>query len=358
MTVSVIILNWNGRALLEEFLPSVIAHTPSNKADIIVADNGSTDGSVDMLKEKFPSVRLILLDKNYGFAEGYNLAISRVDSTYIVLLNSDVEVTAGWIDAPLQALETDDRLAGVQPKILAQKDKKKFEYAGAAGGWIDSYGYPFCRGRVLHIVEEDYGQYDQPANIFWASGACLFIRTEVFKKEGGFDARFFAHQEEIDLCWRLRARGYRLSCIPQSVVYHVGGGTLQVENPQKTFLNFRNNLLMVYKNCPADRLRPVMRLRFWLDYLAMTKFMLTGHFGNALAIVKARRTYQRLKKEYAPIRAENLSKRIETSIPEVFPQSLIFNFYFKGKKKFSEIMVRGFNCQFITTYKSPFSAHG
>ena len=338
MTVSVIILNWNGEALLEEFLPSVIANTPENLADIIVADNGSTDGSVAMLKEKFPSVQLILLNKNHGFAEGYNLAINKIDSTYTVLLNSDVEVTANWLDAPLRALEADARLAGVQPKILAQKDKKKFEYAGAAGGWIDRYGYPFCRGRVLHVVEEDYGQYDQPVDIFWASGACLFIRTEIFKREGGFDARFFAHQEEIDLCWRLRSRGYRLACTPQSVVYHVGGGTLKVESPRKTFLNFRNNLLMIYKNIPADKLQSVMRLRFLLDYLALVKFMLTGHFGNALAIIKARIAYIRLKKEYILIREENLSKRVVTSIPEVFSQSLIFNFYFKGKKNFTELI--------------------
>ena len=337
MKVSVIILNWNGRALMEEFLPSVIAHTPENQAEIVVVDNGSTDDSVRMLNEKFPSVRLILFDKNYGFAEGYNKAIDQTDSTYTVLLNNDVEVTPNWLDAPLRAMEADDRLAGVQPKILAQKDKKKFEYAGAAGGRIDCYGYPFCRGRVLHIVEEDHGQYDQPAHIFWASGACLFIRTEVFKKEGGFDARFFAHQEEIDLCWRLRSRGYHLECIPQSVVYHVGGGTLNVESPQKTFLNFRNNLLMVYKNISADRLQPVMRLRFCLDYIAMAKLILTGHFGNALAIVKARIAYKRLKKEYAPIREENLSKTVVSSIPEVFPQSLIFNFYFKGKKKETEL---------------------
>ena len=338
MTVSVIILNWNGEALLEEFLPSVIANTPENLADIIVADNGSTDGSVAMLKEKFPSVQLILLNKNHGFAEGYNLAINKIDSTYTVLLNSDVEVTANWLDAPLRALEADARLAGVQPKILAQKDKKKFEYAGAAGGWIDHYGYPFCRGRVLHAVEKDYGQYDQPLDIFWASGACLFIRTEIFKREGGFDARFFAHQEEIDLCWRLRARGYRLACTPQSVVYHVGGGTLKVESPRKTFFNFRNNLLMVYKNIPADRLHAIMRLRFLLDYLALIKFILTGHFGNASAIIKARIAYKRLKKEYTLIREENLSKRVVTSIPEVFPQSLIFNFYFKGKKNFTELI--------------------
>ena len=336
MKISVIILNWNGKALLEEFLPSVIVHTPANQADIIVVDNGSTDGSVAMLKEKFSSVRLMEFDKNHGFAEGYNLAISKINSTYTVLLNNDVEVTANWLDAPLKVLEADTRLAGVQPKILAQQNKKKFEYAGAAGGWIDRYGYPFCRGRILHVVEDDDGQYEQPADIFWASGACLFIRTEIFKKEGGFDARFFAHQEEIDLCWRLRSRDYRLEYIPQSVVYHIGGGTLKEESPQKTFLNFRNNLLMVFKNMSDDRLQSVMRVRFWLDYLAMAKLMLTGHFENALAIFKARMAYKRLKIEYAPIREANLSKTVVSFIPEMYRKSLIYTFYFKRRKKFSD----------------------
>jgi len=334
MLVSVIILNWNGEALLEKFLPSVIAHTPTHLAEIVVADNGSSDGSVAMLKEKFPSVRLIILDRNYGFAEGYNLAISQVASTYCVLLNSDVEVTRHWLDAPIQAMEADRNLAGVQPKILDYKDKKMFEYAGAAGGWIDRYGYPFCRGRILNVIEEDTGQYEQPADIFWASGACMFIRTEVFKKEGGFDARFFAHQEEIDLCWRLRARGYRLEYIPQSVVYHVGGATLKVESPQKIFLNFRNNLLMVYKNIAADKLQSVMFVRFWLDYLAMAKFLLTGQLRNALAIMRARIAYRRLKKVYAPIRAANLSKTVVYSISEMLQQSMVLGFYFKGRKKF------------------------
>jgi len=338
LKISVIILNWNGKALLEEFLPSVIAHTPANQADIIVADNGSTDGSVAMLKEQFPAVRLMEFDKNYGFAEGYNKAISQINSTFTVLLNNDIEVTANWLDAPLKELEADNRLAGVQPKILAQKDKKKFEYAGAAGGWIDRYGYPFCRGRVLHIVEQDYGQYDHSADVFWASGACLFIRTDIFIKEGGFDNRFFAHQEEIDLCWRLRSRGYRLLCVPQSVVFHVGGGTLKVESPHKTFLNFRNNLLMVYKNLPVDRLRTVMRIRFWLDYLAMARLLLTGHFENAFAIIKARMAYKRLKIEYKPIRETNLSKTVVSFIPEMYRKSLIYTFYVMRKKRFSDLI--------------------
>jgi len=338
MKVSVVILNWNGEGLLERFLPSVIAHTPENLAEIIVADNGSTDNSVEMLKEKYPTVRLILFDRNYGFAEGYNRAISQVDTPYTVLLNSDVEVTANWIDAPISAMEANHALAGVQPKILAQTNRKKFEYAGAAGGWLDCYGYPFCRGRILHIVEEDQGQYDHPANIFWASGACFFIRTEVFKKEGGFDDRFFAHQEEIDLCWRLRTRGYQLQCIPQSVVYHVGAATLKAETPQKTFLNFRNNLLMVYKNTSTEKLQSVMRLRYWLDRIALTKFFLTGHPANAKAVLDARKAFKQLMRKYASVRLENLTKTVVSSIPEMLQKSLIFTFYIRRKNKFSKIM--------------------
>ena len=336
--ISVVILNWNGEALLKRFLPSVIAHTPMQFAEIIVADNGSTDHSVEMLESEFPAVQLIRFDRNYGFAEGYNQAISRVKTPYTVLLNNDVEVTANWIDAPIRAMEADQALAAVQPKILSYTRKKKFEYAGAAGGWLDCYGYPFCRGRVLHIVEDDHGQYDHPASIFWASGACFFVRTEVFNKEGGFDVRFFAHQEEIDLCWRLRARGYRLVCIPQSVVYHVGGATLTTESPQKTFLNFRNNLLMVYKNISAGKLHSVLHLRYWLDHIALIKFFLTGHPANAKAVLQARKDFKQLMKEYEPVREENLSKTVVSSIPEMYQKSLVLNFYLRGRKKFSKMI--------------------
>lgn len=335
--VAVVILNWNGKALLEEFLPTVIKHTPEDIADIVVADNGSTDDSVDMLKKHFPSVRLILLGQNYGFAEGYNRAIEQINTTYIVLLNSDVEVTQNWLDAPLQALETDKQLAGVQPKILAQKNKAFFEYAGAAGGWIDRYGYPFCRGRILHIVEEDHGQYDTPTDVFWVSGACFFVRTAIYKSEGGLDAKFFAHQEEIDFCWRLRSRGYRLVCVPQSVVFHVGGATLNVESPRKTFLNFRNSLLMLYKNLPENRLRRVMRARFWLDHIAATKFTLSGHRENAKAVYLARKEYKSMRKDYILIRKENLAKTTVNKIPEILPKSLILAFYLRGKKYFTDL---------------------
>ena len=337
MKVSVILLNWNGRKLLEKFLPSVVAHTPSDVAEVVVADNGSTDDSVAMLRERFPGVRLILLDRNYGFAEGYNRAIEQTAAEYTVLLNTDVEVTPGWLMAPLEELDADPSVAAVQPKLLSRRDRSFFEYAGAAGGWIDRYGYPFCRGRVLSVVEEDRGQYDAPADIFWASGACLFIRTDVYRRVGGLDARFFAHQEEIDLCWRLRSRGYRLRCTPQSVVYHVGGGTLHTESPYKTFLNFRNNLLMIYKNLPDRDLRCVMRLRRVLDGLAALRFVLTGHVKNAAAIVRARREFHRWRKDYAPIRAENLRLATLDPIPEQMNRSLLLRFYLKGEKTFEQL---------------------
>lgn len=334
--VAIVILNWNGQRLMEEFLPFVIGYCP-DWAEVIVADNGSTDNSLDMLREKFPTVGIISLDRNYGFAEGYNQAIARINHPYCVLLNSDIEVTPGWLDSPIALLDNDRTIAGVQPKIRSQRKKEYFEYAGAAGGFIDQYGYPFCRGRIQYIVEKDEGQYDSQADLLWATGACLFIRTAVYKEVGGLDGGFFAHQEEIDLCWRLRARGYRLVCEPQSVVYHVGGATLNVESPRKTFLNFRNNLLMLYKNLPEKELRPAMRLRFWLDYIAATKFLLCGHFSNAKAVYEARQAYYQLRPEYAAKRLENQEKTILHSIPEIMRGSIIFKFYLKGKRTFRSL---------------------
>ena len=332
--VSVVILNWNGRKLLEKFLPSVLANTPSDLAEIVVADNGSTDDSLQVLAASFPSVRVIPFDSNYGFAEGYNQALRHIDTPYTVLLNSDIEVTPGWLDAPLAALEADPEIACAQPKIRAYREKSFFEYAGAAGGYMDRYGYPFCRGRVFHIIEKDEGQYDDPADILWATGACLFVRTAVYKEAGGLDAGFFAHQEEIDLCWRLRSRGYRLVCTPRSVVYHVGGATLDAENPRKTFLNFRNNLLMLYKNLPEKELQRVLRIRFWLDYIAAAKFLLEGHPQNARAVYKARKEFSSLQSVYASKRKENLEKTVLTDIPELWSKSILLLFYLKGKKTY------------------------
>lgn len=335
--IAVVILNWNGAKLMEEFLPAVVEYSPAELADVIVADNGSTDNSILLLQEKFPSVRIIGLDKNYGFAEGYNQALHQIDNEYTVLLNSDVEVTPGWLDAPLAAMEADSTIVAAQPRIRAQRNKEYFEYAGAAGGFMDIYGYPYCRGRILHIVEKDEGQYDTPVDILWATGACLFIRTAVYKEVGGLDAGFFAHQEEIDMCWRLRSRGYRLVCTPQSVVYHVGGATLNVESPRKTFLNFRNNLLMLYKNLAEKDLKHVMHVRFWLDYIAAAKFLLCGHWPNARAVYEARKAFFEMKPEYAEKRRENQKKTTLVTIPELMRSSLIVAFYLKGKKKFIDL---------------------
>jgi GT2 family glycosyltransferase len=337
MKVSVVILNWNGKTLMEEFLPSVIKYTPPDIAEIVVADNGSTDHSIAMLKDKFPSVRLLLFDRNYGFAEGYNKAISGIDSAYTVLLNSDVEVSPNWMDAPLALLEADRSVAAVQPKIHSRRNKNHFEYAGAAGGFIDKYGYPYCRGRIMTAIEEDNGQYDCPADVLWATGACLFIRTEVYRKEGGLDARFFAHQEEIDMCWRLRSRGYRIVCTPGSTVYHLGGATLSTESPHKTFLNFRNNLLMLYKNLPEKEMKNVFRARYWLDAIAAAKLLVTGHPENAAAVFRARREFHRIKKEYSEARRENLQKTVLPDLPEIRGKSLLYSFYVERKRKFSQL---------------------
>ena len=335
--VAIVILNWNGAALMERFLPSVVRYSPEEMAEVVVADNGSTDDSLALLAEKFPSVRVVRFDRNYGFAEGYNRALQQIDTPYAVLLNSDVEVTPGWLEAPLRRLDASPEVAAVQPKLLAEQARDQFEYAGAAGGFMDKYGYPFCRGRIFQEIETDRGQYDAEADILWATGACLFVRTEVYRAVGGLDAKFFAHQEEIDMCWRMRARGYRLVCTPESVVYHVGGGTLNAESPRKTFLNFRNNLLMLYKNLPEKELHRVMRLRFWLDYLAAFKFLLEGHPANARAVREARREFHRLVPEYRETRIVNQQLAVVKEIPELKSFSLLWQFYVRGKKHYGQL---------------------
>ena len=280
--------------MLRTYLPSVIAHTKG--AEIIVADNGSTDDSLEVLHKEFPSVKTIVLDTNYGFAEGYNKAIEQVDSEYVVLLNSDVEVTEGWLSPLLDYMTAHPEVAAVQPKIRAWRERDRFEHAGAAGGFLSWLGYPYCRGRRFGRVEQDHGQYDTIAEIDWTTGACMCVRTSVYKECGGLDAAFFAHQEEIDLCWRMRNKGWKLACIPQSVVYHLGGGSLSYDNPRKTFLNFRNNLLMIYKNRRFPWM--VLTLRFFLDYAAAAMFLATGKKGSAKAVYEARKEYKRMRKNY------------------------------------------------------------
>ena len=254
--LSIVILNWNGAEMLRKFLPSVITHSEGEGIEVCVADNASTDNSLEVMRTEFPDVRLILLDRNYGFAEGYNRALAEVDAEYSLLLNSDVEVAEGWLSPMLAYMDAHPEVAACQPKIRSWHRREEFEHAGACGGYMDKYGYPFCRGRMMDTVEVDAGQYDTVVPVFWATGAALLVRTADYREAGGLDARFFAHMEEIDLCWRLRSRGRGIVCIPQSVVFHVGGATLNKNNPRKTYLNFRNNLLMLYKNLPEEELYP------------------------------------------------------------------------------------------------------
>ena len=283
--IAVVILNWNGAKLLEQFLPSVIAY--SEEAKVYVADNASTDNSIAMIKEQFPSITIIQNDGNYGFATGYNLALQQVEEEYYALVNSDIEVTKNWLAPILSIFDNEPNVGVIQPKILDYKNKAYFEYAGAAGGFIDQFGYPYCRGRIFDTIEKDNGQYDDELEIFWASGACFFIRKNIYRKLDGFDGDFFAHQEELDLCWRAFNLGIKAKYTSKSVVYHVGGATLNESNPKKTFLNFRNSLLMLTKNLPDKGLFSILLIRLWLDALAGIQFIFKGKFVHCWSIIKA-----------------------------------------------------------------------
>ena len=333
--VAIVILNWNGADMMRRFLPGVIANSP--EARVFVADNASSDGSLEMLSADFPTVSQIVLDRNYGFADGYNQALRQVEAEYYVLLNSDVETPHQWLAPLLQYMEANPDVAACQPILRCQWNKEYFEYAGAAGGYLDSLGYPYCRGRLMATVEKDYGQYNTIVPVMWATGACMMIRSQDYWQVGGLDGRFFAHQEEIDLCWRLRSRGRGIVCIPDSIVYHLGGGTLPQGNPRKTFLNFRNNLLLLYKNLPQERLEPVMRIRFWLDALASLKFLLTFQWGSFLAVWRARREYHRIRADFQQDRDRNLAFGILSPVPEQSTFSLLYQYYVKGRKKYSQL---------------------
>ena len=306
--VSVVILNWNAEHLLRQFLPGVLSHSilpDGGEVEVVVADNGSTDGSeayVTALAEESSALRWLPLGMNHGFAEGYNRALKDIDAEYVVLLNDDVEVTPQWLTPLVTYMDAHPEVAACQPKLLSQRERGSFEYAGACGGYLDRYGYPFCRGRIFENIEEDHGQYDQSASVLWGTGACLFIRLQDYREAGGLDGRFFAHMEEVDLCWRLHLYGRGITCIPASTVYHVGGATLAAGSPRKTFLNFRNNLLMLYKNLPDSELGRVLAVRMCFDVLAAFVFLFKGERGNFHAVFKARREFRRMKKEYRPLR--------------------------------------------------------
>ncbi len=333
---AVVILNWNGKDFLARFLPGLISGTPSGTR-IIIADNGSSDDSVRFVQENFPAAGIIRLGKNYGFSGGYNEALLKVEAEYFLLLNSDVEVTPGWLEPLEELMDTDKKIAACQPKIRSLSEREKFEYAGAAGGFIDSYGYPFCRGRIFSSVEEDHGQYDDETEILWASGACMMVRAEYFKAAGGFDGDFFAHMEEIDLCWRFRNMGYRVLYCPHSMVFHLGGGTLPRKNPRKTYLNFRNNLVMLFKNLPSSRMIPVFVLRFIFDGIAGLKFLLTDHYLDCFAVLRAHfYFYFHLPRLLKKRRACRKSLPRHGKNP-MFGGNIVLEYFVMGKKRFSDI---------------------
>lgn len=337
MKVAIVILNWNGAKMLSTYLPSVINYS-RDEAEIFVADNASTDDSMSWLSQHYPMVKQIALDRNWGFAEGYNKALGHIDAEYYILLNSDIEVTHHWLTPLIEFMDAHPQVAACQPKLLSVFDHDQFEYAGACGGFIDRYGYPFCRGRIFQTVENDDGQYDDPCKIAWATGACLMIRSHDYWEAGGLDGRFFAHSEEIDLCWRLRSRGRDIYCVPDSQVYHVGGGTLSKNNPMKTFLNFRNNLTMLYKNLNDKDLKHVMRVRWWLDYLAALQMLLLGHhWGDCRAVFKARKAFKRWRHEFEFDRQKIQNSRLVQDEEILSPYSILWKYYAKGKKKYSEI---------------------
>ncbi len=331
--------------MMRRFLPSVVKNSP--EADVIVVDNGSTDDSLQYLENEMPEVRRIVLDRNYGFAEGYHKGLQELEKgslqtkgeawPFYLLLNSDVEVREGWLEPMIAYMEAHPEVAACQPKLRCQWAPEMFEYAGASGGYIDALGYPYCRGRVFATVEKDEGQYDDIVPVLWATGAALMIRSRDYWQVGGLDGRFFAHQEEIDLCWRLRSRGRGVVVVPQSVAYHLGGGTLPKGNPRKDYLNFRNNMLLLYKNLPANRLRPVMRLRFWLDALASVQFLLKGQWGSFCAVWRARRDFYRLRSQFRGDREENLRNAVLSPVPEQSSFSLLWQYYIKGKKTWKQL---------------------
>ncbi|MBC8319482.1 MAG: glycosyltransferase family 2 protein [Bacteroidetes bacterium] len=329
---ALVILNYNGAKFLKKFLPVVIEHS-SMDAEIWVADNCSTDGSVELLGEQFKDVNLIQNETNGGFATGYNMALRQIKTDYYILLNSDIEVCENWIKPVIELMESDANIGACQPKIRSYSQKEKFEYAGASGGYIDKYGYPFCRGRIFQSLENDEGQYDENAEVFWATGACMFIRADIFHHLQGFDDDFFAHMEEIDLCWRMKSMGYKVVVCPSSIVYHVGGGTLPVGSARKTYLNFRNNFVLLYKNLPSDKLMSVLIVRMFLDGLAALKFLFQGGFSDFIAVIRAHNYFYRNWKSIKRKRKET----VRNAVNKIYEGNIVVEHYLLRKSKYSDL---------------------
>ncbi|MDR0438326.1 MAG: glycosyltransferase family 2 protein [Bacteroidales bacterium] len=334
MKIAVVILNWNGKKFLEKFLPNVIEHS-ADRAEVIVADNASTDDSVEFLKQNFPHIRLIQNAENGGFSKGYNDALNHVEADYFVLLNSDIEVTANWIQPVIDLMESDPNIVVCQPKIRSYDEREKFEYAGAAGGFIDRFGYPFCRGRIFETIETDHGQYDDVREVFWATGAAMFVKAPIYKEFGGLDEDFFAHMEEIDFCWRVKNAGYKVMYCPNSMIYHVGGGTLPKSSSRKTYLNFRNNLSLLYKNLyPSERFF-VLFVRFFLDQIAAAKFLFEGNFKDSFMVLRG---YAHFVRRFPQIRKK---RKKQLTICKhhigIYPHSIVWKYYIQKRKTFDKL---------------------
>jgi len=328
--LAIVILNWNGQKFLAQFLPALIQYAPAY-SEIIVADNASADHSVEFLKTEFPAIKIIQNNENGGFSKGYNEALRQIEAEYYCLLNSDVEVTEHWIEPIIALLDAQPEVAVVQPKLLSFKYKTQFEYAGASGGFLDYLGYPFCRGRVFEYLEEDNGQYDNAMEVFWATGAALFVRSNIFHAVNGLDEDFFAHMEEIDFCWRVKSLGYKIMVEPKSVIYHVGGGTLPKNSARKTYLNFRNNMFLLLKNLPKNKLLPILLLRFPLDHVAALFFLLRGHWNDTWAVYRAQlsflRQFRKMKQKRGNVNAQVYG--------QAYPKSIVFGHYIRKKTKFN-----------------------
>ncbi len=334
-SVKVVILNWNGQALLERFLPAVVRNTPAG-VGVVVADNGSDDDSVEFVSDNFPQVEIVRLDNNYGFAGGYDRVLAKLDADYFVLLNSDAEPAPGWLDPLVAKAESDPRIAAIAPKLLSYDERTRFEYAGASGGFIDGLGYPFCRGRIVSYVEYDEGQYDDARDIFWGTGACLLFRAEAFRLLGGFDERFFAYMEEIDLCWRAQLAGYRICVEPAGVVYHLGGITLKQNAPRKMFLTFRNNMMMLYKNLSGRSLWWVIAARLILDGVAALGWLATGKPKLFRAVWQAHRDFFRLRPELKKVRRKIQAAKV-TPPKNIYRGSIVLRYLF-GRKTFGRLL--------------------